>query len=105
LKSHGLCPDLVILVSDNESWVDARAKGPTQLMRVWEEMKTRNRGAKLVCIDLQPNATSQAVERPDILNVGGFSDEVFGVVARFARGETGPGQHDVSSTNSSRQRI
>ena len=89
LKSHGLCPDLVILVSDNESWVDARAKGPTQLMRVWEEMKTRNRGAKLVCIDLQPNATSQAVERPDILNVGGFSDEVFEVVARFARGELG----------------
>jgi 60 kDa SS-A/Ro ribonucleoprotein len=91
LKNHGLCPDLVILVSDNQSWVDARANGPTELMRVWEEMKARNRGAKLVCIDLQANGTTQAVERSDVLNVGGFSDEVFEIVARFARGELGAG--------------
>ena len=43
-----------------------------------------------MCIDLQANGTTQAAERADVLNVGGFSDEVFGVVARFARGETGP---------------
>jgi len=91
LKNHNLCPDLVILISDNQSWVDARASGPTQLMGVWEKMKRRNREAKLVCIDLQANGTTQAAERADVLNVGGFSDEVFGVVARFARGETGPG--------------
>ena len=36
LKNHNLCPDLVILISDNESWVDARASGPTQMMGVWE---------------------------------------------------------------------
>ena len=40
-------------------------------------------GPKLVCIDLQPNSTTQAPERGDILNVGGFSDAVFGVVAAF----------------------
>jgi len=91
LKDRGSYPDLVILVSDNQSWVDARSVGATQTMRVWEEMKVRNREAKLVCIDLQANGTTQAAERPDVLNVGGFSDEVFEIVARFARGELGAG--------------
>lgn len=78
--------DLVILVSDNQSWVDGRATGPTETLRLWEEFKVKNANAKLVCIDLQPNRTTQAVEREDVLNVGGFSDEVFEVVERFARG-------------------
>jgi 60 kDa SS-A/Ro ribonucleoprotein len=84
-------PDLVILISDNQSWVDARASGPTQMMRTWEKLKGRNREAKLVCIDLQANGTTQAAERRDVLNVGGFSDEVFEVVARYARNELGAG--------------
>ncbi|HWM67583.1 MAG TPA: hypothetical protein VNO35_13435 [Steroidobacteraceae bacterium] len=91
LKARNLCPDLVIMVSDNQSWVDARPSGPTQMMRQWEWIKGRNREAKLVCIDLQANGTTQAAERRDVLNVGGFSDEVFEVVARFARGELGAG--------------
>ena len=36
---------------------------------------------KLVCIDLQPYTTTQAPERSDILNVGGFIDAVFSVMA------------------------
>ena len=40
-------------------------------------------GPKLICIDLQPATTTQAPDRNDILNVGGFSDAVFGVVASF----------------------
>jgi 60 kDa SS-A/Ro ribonucleoprotein len=43
------------------------------------------RGRKLVCIDLQPYTTSQAPERSDILNIGGFSDAVFDVVAVFLK--------------------
>jgi 60 kDa SS-A/Ro ribonucleoprotein len=39
-----------------------------------------------VLIDLQPNATTQATAREDILNVGGFSDQVFEVMAEFAAG-------------------
>lgn len=38
-------------------------------------------GPKLVCINLQPYGSTQAPERSDILNVGGFSDPVFTVVA------------------------
>jgi 60 kDa SS-A/Ro ribonucleoprotein len=55
-------------------------------MRQWAQIKARCPQAKLVCIDLQPVATSQAVEREDVLHVGGFSDAVFEVVAAFAAG-------------------
>lgn len=78
--------DLVIYVSDNESWVDSGhspyARG-TATMQEWNRFKSRNKDAKLVCIDIQPYATTQAHDREDILNVGGFSDQVFDVIARF----------------------
>lgn len=85
LNEKGAKGNLVILISDNESWMDAGGRG-TATMREWNAYKARNRNARLVCIDIQPNATTQAVEREDILNVGGFSDEVFKVVAAFADG-------------------
>lgn len=52
----------------------------------WNRFKIRNPEARLVCIDLQPSGTTQAAERDDILNVGGFSDQVFETVAEFAAG-------------------
>ena len=45
--------------------------------------------AKLVCIAVQPYTTTQAQDRSDILNVGGFSDAVFSVVAAFLTEDTG----------------
>ena len=81
--------DLVILVSDNESWVDANRRGATQTVREWELLKARNPQARLVCIDIQPGTTTQAAERADILNVGGFSDAVFTMVASFTDGKAG----------------
>jgi len=83
--------DLVVIVSDNESWVDANPKGRgTALMEAWTALKAKNPKARLVCIDIQPYGTLQAVDREDILNVGGFSDAVFEVVAAFAKGKLGP---------------
>ena len=77
--------DLVVLVSDNESWVDlARGRG-TALAEEWAEFRTRNPGAKLVCIDLQPSGSVQGAPAEDVLDVGGFSDSVFEVVAGFRR--------------------
>jgi len=79
--------DLVIIVSDNQSWVDATRIDSTATMREWERMKNRCPGARLVCIDLQPYGTTQAVSRKDIMNVGGFSDAVFETLSGFASGE------------------
>jgi 60 kDa SS-A/Ro ribonucleoprotein len=81
--------DLVVFVSDNQSWVDAR-HGATATLREWEAFRQRNPEARLVCIDIQPYGTTQAAEREDILNIGGFSDEVFKVLAAFAAGQLGP---------------
>lgn len=86
--------DLVIYVSDNESWMDrptGEAPAKTRTMTEWNALRAKNPGAKLVCIDLQPYAHTQAHDRVDILNVGGFSDQVFSVVDAFAKGGLAPG--------------
>ena len=62
--------------------------------RLWRSgppSSARNPRARLVCLDIQPNASTQAAEREDILNVGGFSDAVFEIVAAFAQGDLRPG--------------
>ncbi len=83
--------DLVIFVSDNESWMDAGRSRSTATMTEWNAFKQRNPQAKLVCIDIAPYGTTQANERDDILNVGGFSDAVFKIIAAFAAGQLGAG--------------
>ncbi len=84
--------DLVIFVSDNESWINPgrRYSQGTGVMEEWNAYKQRNPAAKLVCIDIQPGGSTQAAERDDILNVGGFSDEVFSMIDRFVRGQMDP---------------
>jgi 60 kDa SS-A/Ro ribonucleoprotein len=92
LNQERAAVDVVIFVSDNESWIDAGARsGPTRTMVEWEALKRRNPRARLVCIDLQPRTTTQAAERDDILNVGGFSDAVFKTVAAFVAGRLDAG--------------
>ncbi len=86
--------DAVIYISDNESWMDAQGRQGyfgqgTAMMDEWIKLGRRNPQAKLVCIDLTPNTRKQAIDRPDILNVGGFSDAVFDVVAQFLQAEGG----------------
>lgn len=86
-KANG---DLIVYVSDNESWMDSNRSWNrgTATMTEWNAFRTRNPNASLVCIDVQPYAHTQAQERRDILNVGGFSDQVFSVIAEFARGDS-----------------
>ena len=93
----------VVLVSDNESWVYGGrpylggANGSTGVMTEWQQF-VRNQvrlqggeftGPRLICIDLQAYQTTQAPERSDTLNVGGFSDAVFDVIATFLTSDAG----------------
>ncbi|WP_068094043.1 vWA domain-containing protein [Novosphingobium rosa] len=80
--------DMVVIVSDNQSWVDPSRYGATATMAEWSKLKARNPGAKLICIDIQPYGTTQAQDGKGIMNVGGFTDAVFDAMARFAKGET-----------------
>ncbi|MGO8753161.1 MAG: TROVE domain-containing protein [Thermoguttaceae bacterium] len=86
-----------VLVSDNESWVGTGRNGSTAVMTesqgfVKNQLRLGGHAIpspKLVCIDLQPYTTTQAPERSDVLNVGGFSDAVFSVVAAFLADDGG----------------
>ncbi|PCR94951.1 RNA-binding protein [Pseudomonas fluorescens] len=88
--------DTLIMVSDNESWIDARRRGASETMLQWERIKRLNPQARLICIDLQPGWATPAADRDDILNVGGFSDAVFDVIEQFTAGRYGP-QHWVEA--------
>lgn len=82
--------DVVVLVSDNESWFDANGYAHTEVtasLRAWNRYRSRHPQARLVCLDIQATGTAQAPVRPDILHIGGFSDAVFEVVAKFAAGD------------------
>ena len=84
LNERGLGGDLVVYVSDSESWMDSQGRhrqhNSSATMEQWRVFKRRSPTARMVCIDIQPYGTSQAPDRADILNVGGFSDAVFEVV-------------------------
>ncbi|EMI44531.1 TROVE domain-containing protein [Rhodopirellula sp. SWK7] len=104
----------IVLVSDNESWITSGRphfnnrysgygqNGSTGVMTQWEKFKKTQRGLgvvdpKLVCIDIQPYGTSQAPERDDILNIGGFSDSVFNVVSSFLENDASRFVREVES--------
>ncbi|WP_164104383.1 TROVE domain-containing protein [Candidatus Laterigemmans baculatus] len=84
----------IVLVSDNESWINggrffgSGRGGSTGVVTEWEKFKKAQRkngiaDPKLVCIDIAPYGHTQASDRADILNIGGFSDAVFNVVSSF----------------------
>jgi 60 kDa SS-A/Ro ribonucleoprotein len=79
--------DVVIYISDNESWADRYAGRGTGMMAEWEIFRQRNRQARLICLDIQPYGTVQAKPRNDVLHIGGFSDAVFDTIAVFAKGQ------------------
>lgn len=84
-------PSLIVIVSDNESWMDHGSyyygNMATASETIWQQIKARSPGCKLVCLDIQPNSTTQVPnERNSVLNIGGFSDQVFEVISAFAQG-------------------
>ena len=87
--------DLVVFVSDSESWVDSGYGygygNATGLMTEWLTFKKRNPQAKLVCIDLTPRSYSQVKQNhQDILQVGGFGDACFDVIKSFVESGDDP---------------
>ena len=88
--------DLVVYVSDNESWVDRYSgyQGSGQAHE-WAQFKARNPKAKMVNIDVLASTTSTPHhDADDVLNVGGWSDNVFNIVNMFCDEKLG-GEHLV----------
>jgi len=82
--------DLVVYISDNESWVDSSGwrHNATRVSEVWSKIKRNNPKAKMVCIDITPNHTVQAKNDASVLNIGGFSDQIFEVIDAFVHGDS-----------------
>lgn len=92
-QMHNVSFDTVVMVSDNESWITEREvqyQGrSTPAHQAWSTYKSINPNAKLICIDINPNKTTQLAERPGVTNVGGFSDSVFKLLGQIVAGGTG----------------
>jgi 60 kDa SS-A/Ro ribonucleoprotein len=86
INQQGHRVDRMIIVSDNQAWMDESMGDRTLALAEWDQIKARNPRAKLVCIDLQPYGNTQLHDRTDILNVGGFSDAVFDTIDGFFQG-------------------
>lgn len=81
----GIGADVVIIMSDQESWVNNKFGAHTPLSRAWNAYKQTFPNAKLVLCDLEGNTTSQAPGTKDVLCLAGFTDSFFTLVEDFAK--------------------
>ena len=96
INEDGEKGDLVVYISDNESFIDtalaedfdhkysaARRARATRTMDQWKIFQKANPAAKIVAIDVAPLNSTQLPSMKNVLNVGGFSDNVFKVISAF----------------------
>lgn len=95
LTSQGIAADQVLMISDNESWADRggyRAGTATPVAAAVDAWRrsTGSVNAKLIFNDITPSTSTPAQSGPLVLNVGGFGDEIWKIVADFVQGQHGP---------------
>lgn len=86
--------NLIVVVSDGETWVDDSKYGiragyrgvGTTFAQAFAEYKSRNPKAKLVTINVAAGKTTQVQSNPDVLNIGGFSDSIWEIIKNFVEG-------------------
>jgi 60 kDa SS-A/Ro ribonucleoprotein len=86
MNKEKISADVVVYVSDYESWIDSGSSFGyygTGLASEWAIFKKNNPKARLICCDLTPRNNSQINKNKDVLQVGGFSDQVFDVMSSF----------------------
>lgn len=76
--ANNYTPDYVLMISDNESWAHGRSTSSA-----WRSILKKNPNCKLINLDLEASATTQVASSNNVLNLGGFSDDVFNVIATF----------------------
>lgn len=101
--------NLVVLISDNESWFDqesperrwawsASASHSTTAAEEWRAYRQEHAAVdtKLVCIDIAPYDTTQVATDPSVMNLGGFGEATFDAIKTFCAGESEKAEHWVS---------
>lgn len=79
--------DQIIILSDNESWVDGwnAYKGTAIASAISTYRKTKG-ATKLLCVNIQAGTTTvQVPDNKDTINIGGLNDNVFKVFATFTQ--------------------
>lgn len=93
IETSKLPPDLIIMVSDNESWFDPRtgfrraSYAATGSAESWGRIRAKNPKAKMVCVDISVSETTQVHDGHGVMNIGGFSDQIWTTIQRFLSGE------------------
>lgn len=85
--------DLYILISDNEGWYDPNGGSGwysgTSLAEEWKKVLKRCPKAKMVNINIQSSDTTQMYDDYNVINIGGFSDNIWKVIKDFLDGNYG----------------
>ncbi|QCE32880.1 hypothetical protein FAI41_04345 [Acetobacteraceae bacterium] len=87
LLDHDLAPDVIILISDNESWIETGRRdhgGSTQAYKYWQKLHENNPNASLICWNLAPNTAFHVSNDSNVLNLAGYSEHLFQVILRFS---------------------
>jgi 60 kDa SS-A/Ro ribonucleoprotein len=82
LLSENLRVDNIIVLSDNQSWSGTYGPGSASC-NAWTQYKKSNPKTRLMCVDLTPNQTTQVPDNKDVINIGGWSDSMYGVMSQF----------------------
>lgn len=86
---EGAHADLVVIISDSESWFNDNSGGyfrvtrSTNAQTEWAAFRRRNKKAKIVCINITPSTSTQISQDRNVLNIGGFNDNIFTTIAGF----------------------
>jgi 60 kDa SS-A/Ro ribonucleoprotein len=89
LNEQGSRAKCVVFVSDNQSNTQSNQtySGETSMAREWQKYNKRVPGSKLIAIDIAPYNNVQITPSANILHIGGFSDQIFDIVANFISGK------------------
>ncbi len=79
--------DLLIWITDEQSWMDTASYHRERIAGLWEKYRSKNRKAKAVFINLQAYETVQVVDDGNVLNIGGWSDAMFETISSFIKGD------------------
>jgi 60 kDa SS-A/Ro ribonucleoprotein len=83
LNAVGWKGDTIVYISDNQSWMGRQYYGGTGMESEWLTLKKRSPKTKLICLDIQPYGNTQLSDRQDVMNIGGWGDNCWDVMAKF----------------------
>jgi hypothetical protein len=77
INQSGYKPETVLTFSDMQSWMQCGGTEP-EVLKLQKQAKT-----KLVYVNLQPYGDTQMYDKYGVLNIAGWSENVFDIITDF----------------------